>query len=266
MVKIDDEPERFKQLLDELRLLPDSLRARVQGHVTQVLLSTTVTTETPRGKLSFVALGRSGAGRGMRMLTKQPATIDWIDRFQPNSVFWDVGANVGIYTLYAALRGDVDVVAFEPAAVNYFLLTANCEANGFDGRVQCVLAGLGNQKSLATLEVSQFEPADSFSFRGKKDRPYPGRQSALILSMDHLVEEYGLACPNYIKIDVPGLSDEIIAGAERTLARPDVRELHMEVRVGSSGGIRMIETLKRCGLVPVGSHAHGSTDMTFIRA
>ena len=69
--------------------------------------------ETPRGRVAYVTLNRPSAGRAATMLTKQPATIEWIDRFQPGSVFWDIGANVGVYTLYAALRGDTRVVAFE---------------------------------------------------------------------------------------------------------------------------------------------------------
>ena len=201
----------------------------------------------------------------MSMLTKQPATIEWIDRFRPNSVFWDVGANVGVYTLYAALRGDTSVVAFEPAAVNYFLLAANCEVNHLYGRVQCLLAGLGHEKTVARLELSQFAVAQSFSFLGKRKRPYAGRQSAFILSMDQLVEEYGLPCPNYIKVDVPGLTGAIVAGGARTLRRLEVRELHIEMRVDSAGVKRVIEMLKPSGLLLAGRAMHGSTDLTFVR-
>ena len=102
----------------------------------------------------------------------------------PGSVFWDVGANVGVYTLYAARRGDTRVVAFEPAAVNYFVLSANCEINAFDDRVTCLLMGLGQGKCIAQLDVSQFEPGLSFSFKGKRGHPSSGRQAALIMSMD----------------------------------------------------------------------------------
>lgn len=278
MVKRPDEAEepedpevtyikkQFKLLLYRLNLLPEPVRARLQGHLTQVLLSKPATMDTRRGKLSFVTLGRVGAGRGMAMLTKQPMTIEWIDRFEPRSVFWDVGANIGVYTLYAALGSDTKVVAIEPAAVNYLLLTANCEANGFDDRVQCLLAGLGNQNALASLEVSQFVPGDSFGFRNKEHRLYPGRQAAMLFSMDQLVDEYGVACPNYLKIDVPGLSEDILAGAERTLRRPELREVHIEARESSSGGRRIIETLKRVGLVPTRRDEHGSMDVIFVRA
>lgn len=266
-----DDPEeayvrkQFKLLLYRLQRLPHASRARLQGHLAQVLLEQTVTVETPRGPLSFVVLGRTAGGRTVTMLTKQPATIGWIDRFRPNSVFWDVGANVGVYTLYAALRGDTTVVAFEPAAVNYFLLAANCEINHLDARVQCLLAGLGRDKAVGTLEVSQFAGAQSFSFHGKKSRPYGGRQSAFIVSMDQLIEEYGLPCPNYIKVDVPGLTAAILAGGARTLQRTDVRELHIEMSDESARGKQLIETLRASGLLLADKSMHGSTDLTFVR-
>jgi FkbM family methyltransferase len=257
--------KQFKLLSYRLQRLPDAARARLQGHLTQVLLGQTVRVDTPRGALSFVALGRTGGGRGMNLLTKQPATIEWIDAFRPNSVFWDVGANVGVYTLYAALRGDTSVVAFEPAAVNYFLLAANCEANHFDRHVQCVLAGLGREKALASIEVSQFSAGQSFSFQGKQSRPFAGRQSAFIMSMDQLIEEYGIPCPNYIKIDVPGLTADVLAGGTRTLERPEVRELHMEVDERSGDGATLIRDVERCGLVLTRRDSHGIANLTFVR-
>lgn len=250
-------------LLYRLQNLPNDSRARMQGRVTQELVDETMTVSTPRGSLSFVLLGSAG-GRAMTLLTKQPATIAWIEGFAPGSVFWDVGANVGIYALYAALRDDTTVVALEPAAVNYFLLSANCEANKFDARMQCLLVGLGRDRSVQRLEVSQFAAAQSFSFLGK-EQPYHGRQATLIVSMDQLVEEYGVACPNYIKIDVPGLSEDIIAGGQRTLARKDVREIHIELTT-SKGGRRIADMLAGHGFVLSSRDEHGgSGDVTFVR-
>ena len=121
--------QAFESALPRLRQLPDNARAALQGRLSQAFLDETFEIETSRGPLKFVLLGRKSATRAMSVLRKQPATIEWIESFRPDSVFWDVGANVGVYSLYAALRGDTRVVAFEPAAVNFFLLAANCEAN-----------------------------------------------------------------------------------------------------------------------------------------
>ena len=257
--------KEIQVLLYHLQALEPVTRARLQGDLTQTLLERTMSVDTPRGPVSFVTLNRASAGRAATMLTKQPATIEWIDRFQPNGVFWDIGANVGVFSLYAALRGDTGVVAFEPAAVNYFMLAANCEINRFEDRVRCVLAGLGRTKSLAYLASSQFAGAASFGFGGKKAQVFEGRQTAIILTIDQVVEEFGSPCPNYLKIDVPGLTEDILAGGERTLSRPDVREVHVEASETSSSGRRVIEALKRAGLCLDRSSAHGSSDLTFIR-
>ena len=267
-----DDPEedyvkkQFGLLLYRLQKLAPRSRARLQSDFTQKMIDSTLAVETPKGTLSFVLLGKTSGGRAMTVLTKQPATIEWIDSFQPGSVFWDIGASVGVFSVYAALATNTRVVAFEPAAVNYYLLSANCEANKLHDRVDCLLVGVGRQRSIARLEVSQFRPARSFSFRGKRDQPYESRQAAVVLSIDELVEEYGMPCPNYIKIDAPGASEDIIAGATRTFRRSEVRQIHLEVRDSSKGGQRILEMLNQSGFAPISKDTHGgSADVTFAR-
>ena len=81
-----------------------------------------------------------------------------------------------------------------------------------------------------------------------------------------LIEGFGLPCPNYIKIDVPGMTEPILAGAERTLQRPEVREIHVELREHSAFGQRVIDTLGRHGFAPRTRDTHaGTTDVTFAR-
>jgi hypothetical protein len=64
---------------------------------------------------------------------------------------------------------------------------------------------------------------------------------------------------------VPGLSPDILAGGERTLSRPDVRELHIEISDSSSRGRRVVEQLAGWGLTMEERSAHGSADLTFVR-
>jgi FkbM family methyltransferase len=257
--------KEIQVLLYRLQSLPEPTRGRLQGDLTQTLLERTMAVDTPRGRISFVTLNRASAGRAATLLTKQPATIAWIDRFDPHGVFWDIGANVGVYSLYAALRGDTRVVAFEPAAVNYFMLAANCEINRFEDRVHCVLAGVGRSKSIACLAASQFAGAASFGFGAKKAQVYDGRQASIVLTIDQLVEEFGLPCPNYLKIDVPSLTEDILFGGARTLSRPEVREVHVEASESSSSGRRVIGALERSGLVLDCAASHGASDLTFVR-
>lgn len=254
-------------MLHRLRGLPANERSRNQGAFTRELLMKPLAVDTRYGAIQFVLLSETAAGRALGLLQKQPGTIEWIDSFEPNSVFWDIGANIGVYTLYAARRGDIRVAAFEPAAVNYFMLAANCEVNRFEDRVDCLLAGLSNERALARLGVSQFAPGDSFSFREKKGREEPSRQAALVVTMDQLITDYGLPCPNYIKIDVPSLTEKIVAGGQELLRKPDVRALHIETKEETQSGRNIAAMLKEAGFLPSTRHTHRSTtDVTFTRA
>src|SRR6476619_1221213 len=111
-----DDPEedyvkkQFGMLMYRLQKLPPRSRARLQSDFTQKMIDSTLSVGTPKGTLSFVLLGKTAAGRAMTVLTKQPATIDWIDSFQPRSVFWDIGASVGVFALYAGLATDARIV------------------------------------------------------------------------------------------------------------------------------------------------------------
>ena len=262
--EVDYVKKQFHLLTYRLRQIPGSVGARLRGRFALSLMSQPWTVETPYGPLSFVALGKGPAGRAGSLFTKQPETIAWIDRFAPDSVFWDVGANVGVYSMYAARRGDMRVVAFEPAAVNYYMLAANSEINAFDDRMTCLLMGLGQHTSIANLEVSQFDAGLSFSFKGRRGRAPVGRQAALVTSIDRLVSEFGLPCPHYIKIDVPGLTDDIVAGGLQVFRNPSVRELHIECSVDSRGGRRVVEMLQTVGFRPATDDSAG--DITFVRA
>lgn len=37
--------------------------------------------------------------------TKEPETIEWIDTFNEGDIFFDIGANIGLYSIYAAKKG-----------------------------------------------------------------------------------------------------------------------------------------------------------------
>ena len=76
-----------------------------------------------------------------------------------------------------------------------------------------------------------------------------------------------MACPNYIKIDVPALTEAILIGGPQLLRRPEVRELHVEMREDSSTGQRIVGMLNEAGFSIVGRPAHGgATDLTFAKS
>src|SRR5690349_18823938 len=70
------------------------------------------------------------------LFEKEPVTIEWIAGFAPDDVFVDVGANVGMYSIWAAKTRKTRVFAFEPEAQNYSLLNRNIVLNDLSDRVR----------------------------------------------------------------------------------------------------------------------------------
>ena len=89
------------------------------------------TVSTKHGDVMFTMYGETTEFRVRTLLTKEPETLAWIDTFQKGEVFWDIGANIGVYGLYAARNG-MRVQMFEPSPVNHWLLTRNVEVNKLD--------------------------------------------------------------------------------------------------------------------------------------
>ena len=63
---------------------------------------------------------------------KEPETLKWIDCFPDNAVLWDVGANVGLYSVYAAKKKNCNVIAFEPSVFNLELLALISHSGAFN--------------------------------------------------------------------------------------------------------------------------------------
>jgi len=87
---------------------------------------------------------------------KEPETIAWIDSFAPGASLLDIGANVGVYSLYAASRGNA-VVALEPDALNYALLNLNVRLNNFGNQIMPYLVAAHNEAKFSNFNISSYE-------------------------------------------------------------------------------------------------------------
>lgn len=69
-------------------------------------------------------------------------------------MLWDIGANIGLFSIYAALRPDVPVVAFEPAAGSYAALNENLVLNGMDDRISGYPVALAGESRLDVFNMA----------------------------------------------------------------------------------------------------------------
>ena len=195
------------------------------------------TAELPDGKsIKFFSPAYKPAFRGISLFTKQPEVPEWIDTFSPGETLWDIGANVGTYSLYAASRDGINVLAFEPEASNYFVLTRNVAINAMWDRIKTYCTALSDETSLGELSLFHTaiggskhafgDPEESW----EENDPIVFQQGMIGFSIDDLVEQFACAFPNHIKIDVDGIEEKIIAGAAKTLRDARLKSILLELQ------------------------------------
>lgn len=184
----------------------------------------------------------------------EPDLLDWIDAMPEDAVMYDIGASTGPFSLYAAARG-IKVIAFEPEAQNFSLL----EMNNFLNKqvihpITCLNMALSDSIGLGTMYCANYKKG---AHNKILDRPkevletkhfVPEHvQSVIKYPLDSAISAFKLPFPDYIKIDVDGAEEAVIAGAKHTLQNPDLRGIFIEL-TDSEEGTRLIEVIKSYGL------------------
>ena len=162
---------------------------------------------------------------------KEPETVDWIETFfEAGDVFYDIGANVGAYSLIAskAHRGAVTVYAFEPAFPTFVQLCKNIGLNGCQESIIPLQIALFHVTGVDTLNYHDVAPGGSLHMlgdslgRGKAGFEPVLRQRVLAYRIDDLMEQFNIPLPNHMKIDVDGTEIRVLEGADRALSSPRV--------------------------------------------
>lgn len=186
--------------------------------------------------VKFYAPSRLLRSRAASVLTKEPDTIAWIDGFDASAVLWDIGANVGVFSLYAAVTRGCRVLAFEPSAGNFFALTRNIELNALTGRVTAYCLAVAPTSALGVINLDSTAIGTAMSQFGKPgeaSRYANGRQPVVQgvagITLDDLIVRFAAPPPTHVKIDVDGLEWPILRGGERTLAHSGVRSVMVEL-------------------------------------
>ena len=167
--------------------------------------------------------------------TKEPDTIAWISGFDAGDVFVDIGANMGIYTIWAAKTRGMRVYAFEPESQNYALLCKNIVLNGLSEQVVGFCLAIGDENSYSRLYLSEFHAGGSCHTFGEmldhrlEHRASKLAQGCVSSSLDYLVATGAIPMPNHIKVDVDGLEHKVMEGARAVLKDRRVKSVLVEI-------------------------------------
>ena len=193
-------------------------------------------------KASFVSRSLMTEKRYTTLFSKEPDTIDWINSFEQNSIFYDIGANVGIYSVYASiLHKNIDTIAFEPSVFNLEILSKNIYINNLYDRISIYPISLYIKKNQNQFNMSKVEVGGALSgfgteldeFNNQRDITF--KYKTFSQSLDDFVDEYNLKLPNYIKIDVDGIELSILNGAIKILNSSNIKSILIENTDPKSG-------------------------------
>ena len=180
-----------------------------------------------RHSLKFSVPNRLNLYRVDTFATKEPETLEWIESLQHNSVLWDVGANIGLYSVYAAVARQCRVWAFEPSVFNLELLARNIALNKLQKSICIVPIALSDQIGSSMFKMSNTEWGGALSTFGQnfdqdgKELRQVFEYQTLGLSIDDACVLLNIPQPQYLKMDVDGIEHFILRGGTNTLRLVD---------------------------------------------
>ncbi len=168
--------------------------------------------------------------------TKEPETLAWIDRLGGDGPLFDIGANVGLYSIYYARTKGGCVYAFEPSVFNLALLVKNISINGLASKIRIVPTPLSSADGFGdfTLQMTTEGGAlSSFDVAyGQDGKPLNKVLSYMTpgFTLDSLLETGMIReIPRLVKVDVDGIEHLILKGAVKTISHPECVSILVEV-------------------------------------
>jgi FkbM family methyltransferase len=200
----------------------------------------------------------SGTARGLRWIAGSGPQSCWLGinepakrrvfaaHVAPGDVVYDIGANVGSYTLPASVLvgSHGKVIAFEPLPDNLAYLTRHIALNHLD--------------NVHVIEAAVWSSTGELRFQGTADRVTShasdvGEITVKAVAIDALVSAGEIPPPDCIKIDVEGAEADVLRGAMSTLS-----EHRPVILLATHGAERTVECRKLLaelgyGLKPIGA-------------
>ena len=172
-----------------------------------------------------------GAGTGLKLRYPQNITYVMGDnevpvqqeiarQLRPGDVFYDIGANMGFFSLIAGrlIGPKGHVCAFEPHPRNAPTVAENARLNGL-AHMQVFDVAIGDGTRRDVLQMTDWDGGGALSGYAVGPNELVTPTEVQVMSLDDLIAEKALPLPTFVKIDVEGAEMEVIDGMVGTIAR-----------------------------------------------
>ncbi len=238
-----------------------NLAKKMAGHFSFCLRVADVAAEYlffPQTKAEFYRYGT--------FFTKEEGTIAWLENtIKPNDIFYDIGANLGLYSLKAAKMHDsVKVFAFEPHKINFATMVRNFDNNRCLSQIVPISIPLSEAAGVTYLNYKGLGVGGSMNQLSHKRSAYDGdftpafEEIIYAMTTDDFADKV-IPFPTVIKIDVDGNELSILKGMQRVLSAPNKpRSVQIEINPGYRAQI--IELMEGHGYALDHSHYTSSAE------
>ena len=180
-----------------------------------------------------------------RPCSKEPWTVKWIEQYvQKGDVFYDIGANVGVFSLIAAkhCNGELTIIAFEPGYASFARLCDNVILNDCREVILPVPLPLWSKTSLVKFKYRSVKAGESRHgiseisgtinnhskiLQSQSSNKYT--QTVCAVELDELIKSYGLPLPTHVKLDVDQAELHVLKGASTVLKHKGLKTLLVEM-------------------------------------
>jgi len=225
---------------------------RASDFIVRTIVSTKVDILHSNTRIQLIHPNPQTRSRNNSFSTKEPDTLAWIERFPKGSVLWDVGANVGLYSVYAALCG-ASVVSIEPSVFNLEFLVRNISINRVSDRVQVLPVAVGGVvpgfSKLSLQSTAWGDSQNAFATllgQSGEQQDFEIDYQTLGFPLDSLTTVLHIAPPSFLKIDVDGIEPDILESGSRVLSA--VQSVLVEIPLYASAQMRIHKILTSAGL------------------
>jgi len=169
--------------------------------------------------------------------TSESETLLWIEEYGGNDcVLFDIGANVGLYSIYHSVLNNGKSYAFEPSIFNLKQLARNIYENKCHTKIFIIPNPLSSTNKIQKFKYGNIEEGGALSAYGV-EYGFDGTNIDTVLSsnvlgfsLDYLISNKLINdLPNIIKMDVDGIEPIILKGAIETISSTNVRSILIEV-------------------------------------
>ena len=197
--------------------------------------------------------------RSKSFFLKEPETIQWMNKFGGNKkVFYDIGSNVGLYSIYYSKKFNSSTFSFEPSFKNLEILSRNIQLNSLSKLITIIPNAVSSKNKVSKFYQLNFTQGFSgATFDNKKVEKQmmnflkkefnPIEYFTLGINLDYLIKSKIFPKPDLIKIDVDGAELDVILAIKKILNKKRKLSLLIEIDNRIKKNIKVHKLIKSLG-------------------